>query len=355
MLQFHRASAGFFVILSTIFLLAGCGKDTAPGSSSSTTPVFDTANAGKPVTENTGHFVYLRPTVGEVYRYRMQIISGGTAQHIDSLFHQYPPNEKLSVKTTIYMRHTIRQIRQDSSVDIAFRFDTIQTVTEANGKKTDLSTARPADLNDPQFNNAAALAGKDLGAIVTRNGDIVELYGTTAILAQFMTKLPDSMKTQQTQARLNQQLQTTISEYLQKTLTHFPLKPIAKDTSWGGMATQNTPVWQNVMYPTEIQSREVVRGFEERNGKVLVIFDASTSVKPVQSVMDQGNAKTTVNNFELVTKASSHVEDETGVLVYRKITQDRATNFVIESKLKPDQRYQFISKANEITTVELLQ
>jgi len=355
MLQFHRI-AGSFIVLSSIFLLTGCGKDGAPGTSSSTTPVYDTATPGKPVAvESAGHFVYLRPPVGEVYRYRLQIVSNGTAQHIDSLFRQYPPNEKLSVKTTLYLRQTIRQIRQDSSVDIAFRFDTIQTFTDANGKKTDLSSARESDLKDPQFTNAAAIAGKDLGAIVTRNGDVVELYGTTAVLAKFMSQLPDSLKTQQTQMRLNQQIQTTISEYLQKTLTHFPAKSLAKDTAWGGMVTQNTPVWQNIMYPTEVQSREVVRGFEERSGKVLIIFDATTSVRPAQSVMDQGNAKTTLNNFELLTKASSHVEDETGVLVYRKITQDRTTNFLIESKAKPDQRYQIISKANETTTVELLQ
>jgi hypothetical protein len=355
MLQFSRVFFGLFLFLSGLFLLSGCGKESAPGTSTSTTPVYDTAAQGKPVTENAGHFIHLRPPIGEVYRYRMRIVSNGTAQHIDSLFRQYPPNEKLSVMTTLYMRHTIRQIRQDSTVDIAFRFDTIMTVTDANGKKTELSTARPADLNDPMFTNASAIVGKDLGAIVTRNGDVVELYGTTAILAQFMSKLPDSLKTQQNQARLNQQLQTTINEYLQKTLTHFPTKAVAKDTSWGGAMTQNTPVWQNVLYPTMVESREVVRGFEERDGKVLAIFDATTSVRPTQSVMDQGNAKTTLNNFELVTKATSHVEDETGVLVYRKITQDRSTNFLIESKAKPDQRYQIISKANETTTVELLQ
>ncbi len=355
MSQFLRISS-LFLVLSTIVLLSSCGKEGAPGGgSTSTTPVYDTATQGSPVTESANKFIYLRPPVGEVFRYRLQIVSSGSAQHIDSLFKQYPPNEKLAVTTTIYLRHTIRQIRQDSSVDIAFRFDTIMTVTDANGKKTDLSTARESDLKDPMFNNASAIAGKDLGAIVTRNGDVVELYGTTAILAKYMSQLPDSLKTPQTQTRLNQQIQTTISEYLQKTLTHFPSKALAKDTAWGGMVTQNTPVWQNVLYPTAVESREFVRGFEERGGKVLVVFDATTTVKPSQSVMDQGNAKTTLNNFDLVTKASSHVEAETGVLVYRKITQDRATNFQIQSKTAANQHYQIISKANETTTVQLLQ
>lgn len=354
MLQFRRISS-LFLVLSTVVLLSSCGKEGAPGgTSTSTTPVYDTATPGSPVTESASKFIYLRPPVGEVYRYRMQIVSNGSAQHIDSLFKQYPPNEKLAVTTTIYMRHTIRQIRQDSSVDIAFRFDTIKTVTDANGNKTDLSTARESDLKDPMFTNASAISGKDLGAIVTRNGDVVELYGTTAILAKYMSQLPDSLKTQQTQMRLNQQIQTTISEYLQKTLTHFPAKALAKDTAWGGTITQNTPVWQNVLYPTAVESREFVRGFEERNGKVLAIFEAITNVKPTQAVMDQGNAKTTLNNFELVTKATSHVEVETGVLVYRKIIQDRAVNFQIESKTAADQHYQGISKANETTTVELL-
>lgn len=355
MLSLHRITSLSLVLLG-VFLLGGCGKEQAPGSSTGTTPVFDTAAPGKPVAvENAGHFVFYRPPVGEVFRYRMRVVSGGEARHMDSLFGTYPPHEKLMARTTLYMRHTIRQIRQDSTIDIAFRFDTIQTITESGDKKSDFSSAREADLKNPQFANAAAIVGKDLGAIITRNGDIVELYGTSAILAKLMSALPDSVRTTEVQDRLSRQVQATISEYLQKTLTHFPNKTLGKDTSWGGAQTQNTLVWQNVMYPTMVESREVVRGFEERNGKVLVTFDATTSVKPTQAVMDQGTAKTTLNSFELLTKATSNVEDATGVLVYRKITQDRSTNFMIESKSKPAKRYQVVSKANETTTIELLQ
>lgn len=345
----------FVLTFITISLLSGCGKEQAPGTSTSTTPVYDTATTGKPVAENPSHNIYLRPPVGDVYRYRMVIRSRAEADHVDSLFGTYPPHEELSVTTTLYMRHTIRQIRQDSTVDISFRFDTIKTVTQSGDTKTDFSTARPSDLTNPQFSNAASLAGKDLGAIVTRNGDVIELYGTSAILAKLMSQLPDSVKTSQMQAQLNQKLQATITEYIQKTLTHFPARQIAKDTTWGGRETKNVAVWQSVLWPAVYDSREVVRGFEERNGKVLAIFDATTTVKPTMNTIDQGTARMTINHFNLSTKATSHVEDATGVLVYRKISVDRVTNFMIESKSKPAKRYQISSTANETTTVELLQ
>ena len=167
MLQIQR-TLSLLLFFSSIFLLTGCDKDKAPGTSTSTTPVFDTATTGKPVTDNAGHFIYLRPPVGDVYRYRIRLNSTGSAEHVDSLFGQYPPSEKLGVTTTIYVRQTIRQIRQDSTVDIAFRFDTIHTITETGDKKSDFSTAREADRKNPQFANAAAIAGQDLGAIVTR-------------------------------------------------------------------------------------------------------------------------------------------------------------------------------------------
>lgn len=355
MMLMRATVASLFLSLTLLIFFTGCGKEQAPGTSTSTTPVYDTASGGKPVAENPSHFIYLRPPVGDVYRYRVIIKAQAAADHVDSLFGTYPPHEELAVTTTLYLRQSIRQIRQDSTVDIAFRFDTIKTVTQSGDKKTDFSTARPSDIENPQFANAAAIAGKDLGAIVTRNGDVIELYGTSAILAKMMSKLPDSVKTAEVQARLNQNIQSTITEYIQKTLTHFPAKQLAKDTSWGGKETKNIAVWQQVLFPAVYDSREVVRGFEERGGKVLAIFDASTTVKPTMTSMVQGTAKMMLNQFDLSTKASSHVEDATGVLVYRTITVSRATNFTVESKSKAGKRYQVSSKANETTTVELLQ
>jgi hypothetical protein len=248
----------------------------------------------------------------------------------------------------------VNGFRPDSSVNLSVKIDSIALHIERDTARLDFSTSREADRKDPRFINTAMLAPGEYSIIVSREGNIVEMMGISDIVSKLMANVADSLKTQQTMQYLETQTKSALSDYMVKTLTHFPGKPVGKDTVWGSTMRQNYTVWQNVMYPSVIDSRETLSRFEERGGKRLAVLDAVSTIKPMQAIIEQDPLKVTLNGFEYVSKATSNVEDETGVLLYRVLTQDNSLDLAIESKKQPGKTFRTVKKTIDRTTIELL-
>ncbi len=352
--MFQRKSL-ILLVLAMVFALSlsSCNKDNGPGSASSGA-VYDSSETAKPVTmEEKDHRIMFLPKVGEVYRYRVTITNVASAQSQDDLLNQLPPIQNVKGVTVYYLKQTIRQIRPDSTVDVSVHFDSIATSVVQDTTKAEFSSTRDKDKNDPRFAQTAILGGQDFGMIVTRNGDVIEMYGTSNLVARYMATLPDSLKSVQMQNYINGQVQTLIKSYVGRTLTHFPAKTLAKDTTWGASGAQNINVF-NTLFQGFITSTEKIAGFEERGGKRLAVFDATSSVKPTQNVIEQDPLKATLANYTGTTHAVSNVEDATGVLVYRSVMTKLGYDFTIESKKMPGKRLHSVQTSNENAVTELL-
>lgn len=348
--QFSRV---FTTALFAAIFFTGCNKEGVPGSGSSGA-IYDTTEKGTPVTVEKSKPLYFSPKKNDVFRYRVTVESVASAENDDKMFARFLPKGSIKSKTVYYLNQTVKSIRPDSTVDLSVRIDSILSTYEQDTVKLNFSTNREADKKDTRFLTQSILANQEVGVIVTRNGDPIEIYGTSNIVARLLSMLPDSLRSLQSQEQLNQNAKQSISEYVAKTLTHFPSNAIAKDSSWGDMKTQNVPVWQNVVYPMQIESRETLAGYEERNGKRLAVLRATSSTKPTITVTEQPPLKLSLNNWQQTTEVTSNVEDATGVLVYRSYQMKKMFDFGLMSSKQPDKTFRTVQTMTDRTVVELL-
>ncbi len=340
----------YCAVLSLFVSLSSCSKDgSAPGASTRT--VFDSSETAKTVTvTEKEHRIFIRPKVGEVYRYIIAQHSSTSQTASGAL----TKNESAVSDDIFYVKETIRAIRPDSSIDITFRFDSLH-IKMSNGKmNVDLSSNRPNDLKDSLFTSYAALLGEDIGVIVTRFGDIKEMYGTSNIMTKVTKGYPDSLKSGQNLEAIKNQVQASIAQYVVETMMRYPDHPLAKDSTQKADFEQNVPVWASVMYPMQIDIKQVLTGFEERGGKTLVVFNTLTSVRPTRSVIDNGPVKSTLNNFTASTKEDIRADDATGILVYRKVVEEQSYSLILESKDQPGKGLTTERKSKSVRTAELL-
>ncbi|MFI5263330.1 MAG: DUF6263 family protein [Candidatus Kapaibacterium sp.] len=331
--------------------LSSCSKEgSAPQGSSNA--VFDSSQTAKAVTvTEKEHRIYIRPKVGNSYYYR--IVQHSTSMSNGSAPGQPDAHRSASTDNFIYVHQTIRGIRADSSIDMMFKFDSMSVKAMQDTIKVDLSSNRAADRNDPRFASFAALLGEDIGVIITKFGDVKEVYGTTNIIEKIMKPYPDSVKIKEGEFIKNQ-INARIGQYVLETLMHYPDQPLAKDSTQKKDYEDNIPVAASVQFPMQISIRQSLTGFEERNDKVLAIFSTISTARPVRSVIEEGPVKATLQNFTMSTKEDIRVEDPTGMLVYRNVIEEKTYSLNIESSQAAGKTIQTDEKAKSTTKVELL-
>lgn len=340
----------FFSAISFLFFLSSCNKDGAPGSK--TTAVYDTLETAKTVTvTEKEHRIYIRPKVGDTYRYH--IMQHSQSAKNGTVSGQPPYHESTTADNSIYVHETIRAIRPDSSVDMTFRFDSVSVKLQRDTLKVDLSSSRAADRIDPRFASFAAILGEDIGIILTKYGDIKEVYGTSNIIMKITKDYPDSIKRTQGEA-IKSQINARIGVYVLETLMHYPDGPLAKDSTQRKDYEDNVPVAVSVTYPMQINIKQTLTGFEERNDKVLAVFSTSSTARPVRSVIEEGPVKATLSNWNMSTREDIRVEDATGMLVYRNVVEDKTFDLSIASAQAAGKSLQTDEKSKSITKVELL-
>src|SRR5438552_940634 len=163
-MTFHFRGACF--LLAVVSILNSCNKESiAPGGKPPA--VFDTSESAKAVTvTEKEHRIFFRPKAGEMFRYRIVQRSNSSASASGPM----TKSEAAISEDSYYIKETIRSIRQDSSVDLTFRFDSISIKLKKDTLDITLSSSKPADRSDPRFSSYAALLGEDIGVIITPFG-----------------------------------------------------------------------------------------------------------------------------------------------------------------------------------------
>jgi hypothetical protein len=349
-MTFHKGILGFALIAFISVFLSSCNKELG-GPRSAAPAVFDSSESAKAVTvTDKEHRIYIRPKAGDVFRYRISQKSSSSATSSGPM----AGSESVTAEDTYYVKETIRSIRPDSSIDMTFRFDSIAVKLEKDTMKINLSSNRTADRNDPRFATYNSILGEDIGVIVTRFGDIKEIYGTSNIMTKVMNRYPDSLKTKQNMDIIKGQIEQTLGEYIRETMMHYPDHALAKDSTQKADFQQNMPVWANVIYPMDISIKQILTGFEERGDKVLAVFNTITTFHPKQTVIENGPVKSTLNNYSSTTKEDIRVEDQTGMLILRKVNDDQSLTLVLESKEQAGKPFTTDRKSKSLRMIELL-
>jgi transcriptional regulator of met regulon len=197
------------------------------------------------------------------------------------------------------------------------------------------------------------LLGEDIGVIISKFGDVKEVYGTTGIISKIMKPYPDSVKAKEGEFIKNQ-INARIGQYVLETMMHYPDQPLAKDSTQKKDYEDNVPIAASVTFPMQINIRQVLTGFEERGDKVLAVFMTNSTARPVRSVITEGPVKATLDNSTMSTKEDIRVEDATGMLVYRNVIEDKTYSLTLESSEAAGRTIQTDEKAKSTTKVELL-
>ena len=348
-MKFFKYSLILSAVTFTVFL-SSCNKDN--GSPDSKTTVFDSSETAKTVTiTEKEHRIYIKPKVGETYRYHIMqhsVTSKNGLAPGQPAFHQ-----AATADNSIYVHATIRAIRADSSIDMTFKFDSMSVKLVQDTQKIELSSSRAADRNDPRFASFAALLGEDIGVFVSKYGDVKEVYGTTNIIAKIMKPYPDSIKIKEGEFIKNQ-INARIGQYVLEATMHYPDQPLAKDSTQKKEYEDNIPVAASVTFPMQITIKQTLTGFEERGDKVLAIFTTNSSARPVRSVVQEGPVKAALAKWVMTTKEDIRVDDATGMLVYRNVIEEKDSSLTLESTQAPGKSIQTEEKSRSTTKVELL-
>jgi hypothetical protein len=348
-----RTFSAFIVASVIVIALTGCKHDGAPGSGPSA--FYDTTETVKtePATGQES-IIFFQPKQGDVFRYRVTNSSNASAENTDNMFNRFLPKSDVTSKTVYYLQHIVEGVRPDSSVKLSIRFDSIAVDYRQDTSHVSFTSTRESDKKDPRFSNAATLAGQEVGAIVTRTGDVIEIYGISNIVSKFLQQLPDSLRTVKAQEDITANVKKSLNDYLVRTLTHFPGTRLSKDSTWGSTFTQNSVVWNNVLYPMQIDSRERLAGYEERSGKRLAVFEATSTLKPVISTQEQPPLRLMLDKWQMSSNVTSKVDEKNGALVYREFKQSKDFIFAIENQKEKDKTFRTVQSYLDHTVVELL-
>jgi hypothetical protein len=362
MFNFYRVAFALLGLSLTASLaLSSCGKsdepaDAAGRDSTQLSPAaIDTTQPAKAVAIDSAHVIYFRPAVGDTRRYRVSVTSTINMETTDSLMGGPSGKQNGRSMAEFVIKQTVRAVNPDSTVDLSFWIESARVDQQADTSKISYSSTNAAQKTDHRFSHFTALMGKEIKAKVSNHGDPRSITGVEEVTEVLMKMTPDSLqKNERVRAFRAQQVQTVINQSIVRLLVFLPLRPVAKDSIWKDSFEQNIPVTQEIMFPVTITSTEQVRGFEERAGKVVAILEASTVTTPKKMVIEQGQAKATLNSFKAVNKGVTRVEDKTGQVVHRTLNDQRAYIFVLESKQQPGRYYRTTNNSMENLIVELL-
>jgi hypothetical protein len=348
------------LLLAAGLTLTSCGKgdetaNSAAKDSSGQGPMsIDTTQPVKEVSVDSSHVLHLRPEVGETRRYHVSLLSTASMETTDSLLGGPSGKQSGRSLSDFIVKQTVRAVNPDSTVDISFWIESAKIDQQADTSHIVYSSTNAAQKSDLRFAHLTAIIGKELKAKLKNDGRPVDITGLDKVVEDVMKATPDSLRNDRVKGFRAQQLQSLMSQSVGKLVVLLPLRKVGKDSLWKEMSEDNIPVTREIMFPVSITSTELVRGFEERAGKVVAVLEASSVATPKKMVVEEGQAKASLNSFKAASKGVMRVEDKTGLLLHRTLNDQRGHVFVLESKQQPGRYYKTTQNSVENLVVEML-
>lgn len=344
-----------------LFIFSSCGKSDAPGTRNADSlanepkAAIDTNTPAKEaVITDSNHFILFRPPVGTSRRYRISIKSNVVMNVTDQLMGGPQGKQTANNTAAFYIREIVRAVNADSTVDVSFYIDSVRVNAQQDTMRIAYSSNNASQKNDVRFSHFQGMIGRELKAKISNHGDPKKIEGVEALVKDMMKTIPDSLQNPRVEQMRGMQVQSVVNQSIIRLMVFLPTRSIGKDSSWSDRVETNLPVTQEIMFPVVVNSKETVRGFEDHNGTIVAILEASTSTKPKKTVIEHGQAKAQLSNFSSEIKGITRVEDNTGLIVHRTLSDKRSYIFTLESKQQPGKIYRMQQNSSEEMLVEAL-
>ena len=353
----HRISLALIVVSG--FLFAQCSKNNTAPEQAGGKAVVDTTQKAEPVKiEDANHHIYFHPVVGTVGRYHImdRMMRTFTDQTPDGKSNK----QSIVSVTDFYLRQTVKSVGKDSVVELTYRVDSIELKSQRDTSVVHYSSGNAVDRKDDRFHEFNLILGKEFSIKTNKYGDPDSITDTKAVENALLASAPDTIRTKpqvKTQAKqlAKELIGQVINTYVMHILAHSPTRALVKDTTWHNVSEVNLEVARGLSFPVVVDASETVHGLEKRGDKVLAVLEDHTSSSPKQTVIDEGEAKATVNNFSATSKSIMRIEDATGLLVHRSTEEKRSFTFQIESKQHPAEKRLISQDGSETMTAELIE
>lgn len=284
----------------------------------------------------------LKPRVGDIFHYKMTSKTQVSIKNANDLFTEggwrdIKPTDKAATLTTLYISVTVRAKRINEATDFQVRIDSIHYTLDNNGKITSYSSTNPKDRLEPDFIKYGILTGYDLGAIYDSTGLEKDIYAFYNIVDEAYANLPDSLQTDDEMRSLENQVSSALNTDFGNIFTTLPEEKAEKDSSFTSSFKEDYTVYSTLSFPMQKEYKQNVVRIEEQAGKTYAVINDTTTMTPVERVLDEKEYRTTLPTFTYAKNNTRSIDTENGMLIYSKQTEDRSYSLKIESKAAKDE------------------
>lgn len=303
----------------------------------------------------------LQPKTGDVFHYKITTKSQVSIKNSNDLFTEgewmaMKPNDKASTSLVFFITLSVRSRRADEATDFKASIDSIHGAMDNNGLQGLFTSTSAADKVKPDFAQYSVLTGYDFGAIYDSKGAEKDVYGYYNVVDNVYASLPDSLQTDDENAKINDQVHSALQTNLGNLFTSLPYDEVGKDSSYANSYRTDYPVWSSLSFPMQTDYSQRLSRFEEQGGRTYGIWMDSTSLIPIERIIDEKEYKTTLPTFTYVKKNVHYIDLESGMIGYSKLTMDRSFSMKIEGKGadKEGKSYVTVQRLKEEAVVELM-
>jgi hypothetical protein len=343
------------VLLGGVVLIASaCSKkESAPPAQAAGKAVVDTNQKAEPVKiADTNHHLFFRPAVGSVERFR---VVDRVNFSLSDQQAKGPLDKHSSLSTSeYYLRQTVKAIGKDSSVELSLRIDSVELRSEEDTSKVQYSSGNKKDRANDKFQDLNIVLGKEFTIKADKYGDLTDITDVNTIATAFLATLPDSVRTK-VKPKAIQHAKSVVNSFISSVLIHCPTRALVKDTTWHNVSEVNFPVSRELIFPVTVDASETVHGLEKRGDKVLAVLEDQTTTAPKKKVFEEGPTKTTLDHFAATSHSVARIEDATGVLFHRVVSEVRHFIFVVENKEHPEGKRTITQDLTHTMTAELVE
>ena len=323
--------------------------------SSTNTAAIDTNQPAKAVPIlDTNHHLFFRPKPGSIERYH--VIDRMTMSSSDTPPSGPPVSHSATSTTEFFLHQTVGKIGRDSSVTLTYRVDSIRLSSQRDTAKVSYSSNDLRDRMSDEYREFNILVGKDFTVRANKYGDLDSMLDVSQIAAGLLAPVPDSIRSQSRVRQMaTRQAEQVANAYIMRVLVHNPTRALITDTTWRDSSDVNLNVAAGLSFPVHVDASETVRGLEKRGDRVLAVLEDNTTTTPRKRVFQEGPTTATIQNFVATSHSVAHIEDSTGLLVYRAMQEKRNFTLVIESTEHAGEKRSVTQNGTENLVTEMLE
>lgn len=324
---------------AAIIVVTGCNNDSnknpeqmASQNNSQNIHPADTAQATDvPVSERKVSTLHYSAKPNERFSYKLT--------QVDNLDQD---GNKATMSTTYFYTKTIKEAKQDGTIDMTVRVDSIRIKSSYPNPampnatiETVYNSQDSAQRNVQQFRQYSGVVGEEVRMLVSSKGKIEEISGLTPILNKILGKQKDSVSPGDKDQLLDQLKYQLFQVPLQNEYQTFPDNGTV-DSSQSWSRSDISPL--SGVFKVRNSVSYSISSVKSIRGRKTALVKAALNAVVVNPNVEQGTVKFKLNESAISGEGESLIDLSTGTTIYKKNKINTMINATMsESKSKQTQ------------------